>query len=99
MGPGQLSHLRRDNFAPLPVGLEELSHPEEAGAGEALEVRVAFGQVGRQAVHGLFAPGRRLDLGADVSPDLPAKVDVRRVDCDVSPLPGLQDEGSNLSKR
>jgi len=47
VGPGQLSHQRRDNVVAL-VGLVELPHAEKVAPGEAAQPGLALCDVGRQ---------------------------------------------------
>lgn len=56
VGPGQLSHQRRDFFI-VPVCLIELPHPKQAGAGEALDVRMLPGDVASQLIDDALTPG------------------------------------------
>ncbi len=79
MGPGQLSQQCCDFFV-SPVGLIELPHPEEVGAGISSQAGMRSGDVDRQLLDHAFAPGRRFNLAADVLADAPVKLDQRRVD-------------------
>ena len=86
------------DFLVLAVGLEELAHAKQAGAGETTEIRMLPLDVDGEFRHHPLAPDGGFELLGDKFTHAPIKIDRLGVDGMKSALPGSFDQGQHFTK-